>query len=199
MIIDAAPLAAFAFATSITPGPNNLMLMSSGARFGLRRTTPHMLGVTIGFGVIAIAAGLGLARALEAEPSLRFVMTGVAAGFMLYLAWRLATAPDTGALGAEEAEGRPLSFLEAALFQWVNPKTWAMALSAMTLYTPEEPSLGVILAAAAVFCAVNLPCVGVWAAAGVRLVGLLRAPGQRRVFNRVMAALLALSVAPMLG
>ncbi|MCI4665888.1 MAG: LysE family translocator [Neomegalonema sp.] len=193
MTLDAFPLAAFAFATSITPGPNNLMLMASGARFGLRRTTPHLLGVTLGFGVLTIAAGLGVATMVQAAPEAKFVMQAAAAAFVLYLAWKIISAHETAQAAAGAA---PLSFLQAAAFQWINPKGWAMALTAITAYTPSDAPLGVIVAAAAVFCVVNFPCVGAWAAAGVRIFSWLKSPGQRRVFNWLMAGFLVASMAP---
>lgn len=194
MPIDAAPLIAFAFATSITPGPNNLMLMASGARFGLRRTTPHLLGVTLGFGVLALALGFGLGQALQTLPTLRAVMTVAALSFMLYLAWKVATAGDAA---EPAADARPLSFFGAVLFQWINPKTWAMALSVVTLYAADVAPI-YLIAAVALFCAVNLPCCGAWAVAGRHIARLLRRPYQRRAFNISMAVLMIASMAPVL-
>ena len=195
MISEAAPLAAFAFAASITPGPNNLMLMSSGARFGLRRTLPHVIGVTFGFGVLALCVGQGLAQILQAAPALEVVMKAASAVFILYLAYKIAR---SGQAKAKTASDRPMSLLSAAAFQWINPKAWAMALTAMTVYAPSEASFLALVATAGLFCAVNLPCCSAWAATGGAIARRLKAPGRQRAFNCVMAGLLVLSMAPLL-
>lgn len=195
MLIDAAPLAAFAFASSITPGPNNLMLLASGARFGVRRSAPHMLGVSLGFGVLALCVGFGLARVFDAAPWLETVMKVLAAGFILYLAWKVATAETSEGPSAADA---PLTFLQAALFQWINPKAWAMALTAMTIYVAADTPWAV-LGAAAIFCAVNFPCILVWTAAGKEIARVLGRPSRRRAFNIAMAVLMVASVALVLA
>ena len=185
-------LVGFAFVTSITPGPNNLMLMASGANYGMRRTLPHALGVGCGFVVLAAAMGLGLGALFHSAPWARPTLTGLAALYMLWLAWRIATAapPREGAAG-----GRPLSFLQAAGFQWVNPKAWMMAIGAMTVYAPGGQWRQVALVAL-VFGAVNLPSVGTWAFAGTRLRRVLTNPVRLRAFNWTMAALLVASLWP---
>jgi threonine/homoserine/homoserine lactone efflux protein len=187
-------LAAFAFVSSITPGPNNLMLMASGANFGLRRTVPHMLGVGIGFAVMLVLVGLGLAGLFVAWPPALLVLKVASVGYLLWLAWKIAHAapPTPGA-----AEGRPLTFLQAAAFQWVNPKAWTMSLSAMTLYAPGREFV-TILTVAVVFGLVNLPSVGVWAGLGVQMQRLLTTPQRLRRFNIFMALLLVASLYPVL-
>ncbi len=187
-------LAGFAFVTSITPGPNNLMLMASGANYGFRRTVPHMLGVAGGFTLMVALVGVGLMRLFEAFPILHLVLKSGCVLYLLHLAWKIATA---AAPGEGRAAGRPMRLVEAALFQWVNPKAWAMALSAVTLYAPGG-SLVAVLAVAAVFGAVNLPSVSVWVALGQGVRRVLAAPGRLRIFNAAMAVLLVLSVLPML-
>ena len=183
-------LCAFAFVTSITPGPNNLMLMASGANFGLRRTVPHMLGVGLGFGFMVVCVGLGLAGLFEAWPPLRLVLAVLSVGYLLWLAWRIATAaaPEGGAVG------RPMTFAQAAAFQWVNPKAWTMALSAVTLYA--SASVWSVLLVAAVFTAVNLPTVSSWTVLGVQMKRFLTSPLRLRAFNWTMAALLVASLWP---
>ncbi|MCC5973183.1 MAG: LysE family translocator [Rubellimicrobium sp.] len=185
------PLVLFAFVTSITPGPNNLMLMASGANFGLRRTVPHMLGVAIGFVAMVIGIGLGIAALFELYPASRVALMACSVVYLLYLAWKIATAAprDKGA-GA----GRPLTFLQAAAFQWVNPKAWAMALSAVTVYA-EGPSLESVVFVAVVFGLVNLPSVGVWVILGREMQRILTSPARLRAFNWTMAALLVTSLA----
>lgn len=195
MIIDnISGLVALALATSITPGPNNLMLMYSGARFGMRRTLGHWLGVSVGFALLAIAAGLGAGQALHAFPAMKLALQILCTGYLLWLAWRVAT---SGPPGARDGPARPLSFLQAVAFQWVNPKVWAMALSAMALYAPAGGGRAV-LAVACVFAAVNFPAVGAWAFAGTRILPLLRRPGWSRAFSLIMAGLLLASLVVLL-
>ena len=187
-----AGLAAFAFVTSITPGPNNLMLMASGANFGLRRTLPHLLGVALGFVFMVIVVGLGIAELLERHPIARRGLEVASVLYLLYLAWRIATA---AAPGEADPSGRPFSFLEAAAFQWVNPKAWAMALTAVGAYTASRdwPS---VVAVALVFGAINLPSVGAWALLGRGMRRALTSPARLRAFNVAMALLLVASLWP---
>jgi len=189
-----AALAVFAFVSSITPGPNNLMLLASGVNFGFRRTVPHMLGIGVGFGALTAIAGLGLAGLFAAWPPARVVLQILSVAYMLWLAWRIAHAapPRPGAPG-----GRPMSLLQAAAFQWVNPKAWTMALGAVALYAPGA-DLMTLAVVVAVFVAVNVPSVAVWAGAGVALAGLLRDPVWLRRFNRTMAVALVASLWPVL-
>ncbi|MEL6220252.1 MAG: LysE family translocator [Pseudomonadota bacterium] len=190
-----AALAAFAFVTSITPGPNNLMLMASGANYGFRRTVPHMLGIGVGFVVMVIAVGVGLAAVFEAIPAVLTVLQALCVAFLLYLAWKIATAAPFAA--DPETRGEPMSFLSAALFQWVNPKAWAMALSAISLYAPDREVMSVI-SVALIFGLINLPSVGSWTILGQGMARLLTNPTRARAFNIVMAVLLVGSMGPML-
>ncbi len=205
-------LAAFAFVSSITPGPNNLMLMASGANFGVRRTIPHMLGVALGFVLMVALVGIGLVGVFEAYPVSYTLLKVVSVAYLLWLAWRIAnSAPPEPARTAKTAKtaktvetvetvetsegGRPMTFVEAALFQWVNPKAWAMALTAVTVYAPSR-SLGAILLVACVFGAVNLPSVGSWAVLGRQMRRVLTNRTRLRVFNAAMALLLVASLLP---
>ncbi len=187
-------LAAFAFVTSITPGPNNLMLMASGANFGVRRTVPHMLGVALGFVFMAVLIGAGLAQAFAAAPQLYAVLKLASVAYLLFLSWKVATAPPPG--DAARA-GRPMSFLAAAAFQWVNPKAWAMALTAVSVYAPSQTAGGIV-AVAVVFGLINLPSVGAWAVLGQGMRRVLTSPARMRAFNVLMAALLVGSLYPVL-
>ncbi len=191
MTLDAfLALTVFAFVTSITPGPNNLMLMASGANFGVRRTVPHMLGVCLGFVVLCTLVGMGLAGVFVAWPPAHGILVALSIIYMLYLAWRIATA---AAPQAARADSRPITFLQAAAFQWVNPKAWAMALGAVAAYAPDRSVLAVLLVAG-VFGAVNLPSVGIWAVLGQHMQRVLTSPARLRVFNWTMAALLVASL-----
>ena len=188
------PLMAYAFAMSITPGPNNLMLMASGANFGLRRTVPHMLGVALGFAVLAIVIGVGLGAVFERLPALYSGLKVLAVAYMLWLAWKIAHA---AAPQGPDGTGTPLTFLQAVAFQWVNPKAVAMAVTAVTVYAPGG-TIPAIVAVALIFTAVNLPSVGSWAWLGVQMRAWLSTPGRLRAFNWTMAALLLVSLVPVL-
>jgi threonine/homoserine/homoserine lactone efflux protein len=187
-------LAAFAFVTSITPGPNNLMLMASGANFGFRRTIPHMMGVGVGFVVMVVLVGAGLVQVFDAYPISYSALKVISVAYLLYLAWKIATA--TPPRGAPDA-GSPMTFLQAALFQWVNPKAWAMALTAVTVYAPSQ-SLAAIALVAIVFGAINLPSVGSWTILGQQMQRLLTNRTRLRAFNIAMAVLLLASMVPVL-
>ncbi|MEL6316382.1 MAG: LysE family translocator [Pseudomonadota bacterium] len=189
-------LVAFAFVSSVTPGPNNLMLMASGANFGFWRTGPHMLGVAIGFVVMVVLVGVGLVQAFDAYPVSYDVLKIVSVGYLLHLAWKIATAGAPSGAGAEKG-GRPFTFLQAALFQWVNPKAWAMALTAISVYAPDA-SLAAVGVVALVFGVVNLPTVSSWVLLGQELRRILTNQARLRAFNWTMAALLVLSLYPVL-
>ncbi len=186
------PLVGFAFATSVTPGPNNMMLLASGANFGLRRTLPHMLGVSLGHALMVFIMGLGLAGLITAVPMLLNILKVLAVAYVLWLAWKIA---HSAAPQAAEASGKPFTFLQAAAFQWVNPKAIAMAISAVTAYAGDG-SLASVLLVAVVFASVNLPSVAVWAAMGEGLRGWLSNPKRLRAFNWTMAGLLVASMIP---
>ncbi len=180
------PLMMFALVSSITPGPNNLMLLASGANFGFRRSVPHMLGISLGFALMALLVGIGLAQVFELYPVLKLVLKVLAVVYMLYLAWKIANA---AAPKAVSGAGKPFTFLQAAAFQWVNPKAWAMALTAVTVYAPNQ-ELVVIAVVAGVFSAVNLPSVTFWAVLGQQAQRVLTNQRRLRAFNITMAVLL---------
>lgn len=187
-------LVGFAFVTSITPGPNNLMLMASGANFGFRRSVPHMLGISIGHAFMIVLVGAGLIRIFDTWPAAHVAMKVLSAAYLMFLAWKIAHA---AAPAERAAEGTPLTFIQAALFQWVNPKAWFMALTAVSVYAPSQ-SLGAVLAVATVFAATNLPSVSTWAVLGQSMRRLLTTGKRLQVFNWTMAVLLLLSLVPIL-
>ncbi len=187
-------LVAFAFVSSVTPGPNNMMLMASGANFGFRRTVPHMLGIGIGFTLMIFLVGVGLIQVFDSWPPSHTILKVVSVAYMLWLAWKIAhSAPPE----RQETTGTPMTFLQAAAFQWVNPKAWTMALTAITIYAPDRAA-GSILTVALAFGLVNFPSVSVWAVLGQELRRLLKSPASLRAFNWTMAVLLVLSLYPVL-
>jgi threonine/homoserine/homoserine lactone efflux protein len=190
--------AIFALVTSITPGPNNLMLLASGVNFGFRSSVPHMLGISLGFLVMVMAVGLGLAEVFNRFPWIHGVLKWVGAIYMLYLAWCIAHSGPPDDPGSRGRSSRPLGFLGAAAFQWVNPKAWVMALSAFSTYVPASGGIKAIVLAALLFAAVNLPSVGLWALSGARLRHFLQGPRNLRLFNHGMAGLLVVSLYPLL-
>lgn len=193
-----AALAVFAFVSSITPGPNNLMLMTSGINFGMRRTVPHMLGVSIGFTLMIVLIGLGVMKIIDAVPGSTLIITITSGLYLLYMAWKIATTDTSPAESdAAAAKSKPFTFTQAALFQWVNPKAWTMALTAISAYAPKSHGwVGVILVAG-VFGMINLPSTGTWALMGARLRHFLSDPVRLRTFNIVAALLLVASLYPM--
>lgn len=187
-------LMGFALVSSITPGPNNLMLMASGANFGFTRSIPHMMGIGIGFTVMIVLVGLGLIQLFDAFPVSYTILKVCSVAYLLWLAWKIANAasPERG-----QASGTPMTFIQAALFQWVNPKAWSMALTAITAYAPGQ-TVQAILVVAAVFGAINLPSVSVWTIMGQQIRQILNKPRWLRAFNIGMAVLLVLSALPVL-
>ena len=190
----AAALVSFAFATSITPGPNNIMLTASGVNFGFVRTIPHMFGIGAGFMALLVAVGLGIGAVFAAAPELQTLLKVVGAAYILWLAWRVANAGNVG--DDPDQRSRPMTFWEAAAFQWVNPKAWVMAIGAMSVYVRPDHAAADIIMVTLVFGLVNVPSVGTWAAFGHALRNALRDPAKVRIFNVAMALLLVASVLP---
>ncbi|MBP1804629.1 LysE family translocator [Rubellimicrobium aerolatum] len=188
-------LIGFAFVSSITPGPNNLMLMASGANFGVRRSLPHLLGVGLGFTAMIVGVGLGLHGVFEALPWTHVALEVLSVAYLLWLAWKIGTAAPK-ASDAPEAT-HPMTFWQAAAFQWVNPKAWMMCVSALTLYAADR-SLGTVLLVAAIFGAINLPCISAWTVLGQGMRRLLTSPARLRAFNVAMALLLVATLWPIL-
>ncbi|MGR3494850.1 LysE family translocator [Citreimonas sp.] len=188
-----AALLAFAFVTVISPGPNNLMLMASGANFGFVRSIPHMAGVGLGFPAMVALVGFGVMRVFQVWPMAQTILLALSIAYLLYLAWKIANAapPDR----AEAAAGRPIGFLQAAGFQWVNPKAWSMALGAITLYAPGR-DLSAVLWVAGTYVAVSVVSTSTWIVLGQQVRRILTNPTRLRAFNWTMAALLVASVVP---
>ncbi|MGJ8617699.1 MAG: LysE family translocator [Sulfitobacter sp.] len=196
MDIETLPaLALFAFVSSATPGPNNLMLMASGANYGFRRSIPHMLGISIGFMVLMLLTGIGLVQIFDIYPVSYIILKVLSVAYMLYLAWKIANAAP---VKERKVTGTPMTFLQAAAFQWVNPKAWAMALTAITVYVADGGPV-LLMIAATVFACVNLPSVTIWTVLGQQMARFLTNPARLRAFNWTMAGLLIASLYPVLS
>ena len=185
-------LVLFAAVMTLTPGPNVVLVTASGANFGFRRTIPQMLGITLGFGLMVAAGGFGLAGLVHAEPRLHAALKYAGAVYFVYLAWRIARA-DAGSGASVRA--KPIGFIEAALFTWINPKAWVSALGALAAYTTVGGDVlwetSVIAAVLAAFCLVS--CV-IWTGFGTVIGRFLANPRARIAFNWSMAGLLVLSL-----
>jgi len=188
--------AAFAFVSSITPGPNNLMLMSSGANFGFKMTLPHLMGVVVGFAIMIELVGLGVMQLFNAFPGTYDILKVVSIVYLLYLAYKIATATPSESKDIAE-KGKPFSFMQAALFQWVNPKAWTMALTAVSVYAPEQNLLTVTIISV-IFAVVGFPCVVSWIVLGQKMQAVLKQPSHMQKFNWAMAGLLIISIVPAL-
>ncbi len=187
-------LFSFALITVITPGPNNLMLMASGTNFGFRRTIPHMFGIGLGFPAMVFMVGLGVFYIFDAWPITQTILTICCIVYLLYLAWKIANAaPPEKA----QAAGKPLTFLQSAAFQWVNPKAWSMALTAITVYAPDR-SFTAILWVAGTYVLVSCISTTSWSLLGQEIRRFLKNPRTLQAFNIIMALLLLASVIPAL-
>ncbi|ATZ67092.1 LysE family translocator [Acinetobacter haemolyticus] len=177
--------------TSITPGPNNIMLAASGLNFGLKRSIPHILGIGFGFGVMVILVGYGIGAALSSSPLLYEILKVIGISYLLYLAYKIYRA---GSIKTDTKVDKPLSFMGAALFQWVNPKAWIMAMGAITTYSSANSRLVEFVFIGVIFGLVSIPSVGVWAYMGEKLKMIVNHPRKVQLFNTVMALLLVASV-----
>jgi len=197
-MIDWIALSTYTLVMSITPGPNNIMLLASGARFGMRRTLPHLFGVSAGFTLQTVAVCAGLGVVLEWAPGLQAWLTWIGVGFMGWLAFKLLNAAPPGSAGSASA-ARPISVVEAMLFQLVNPKAWVIALTTASVFMPKSGDLVLALAGITlVLVGINLPCIGAWAVGGSALRGWLADDRRRLAFNITMAVLLAATAVGML-
>ncbi|WP_321818511.1 MULTISPECIES: LysE family translocator [unclassified Paraburkholderia] len=185
----------FVVVTSITPGPNNTMLLTSGVNFGFRRTVPHMLGISAGVVVLMLCVGFGLGEAFRRIPVLYTVLEAASVAYLLWLAWKIGT---SGGMKIKSGERRPMRFHEAIAFQWINPKAWMMVLTAVTTIRLSTDFGLNIVAMAVLFYVVGLPCICVWAAFGTGMRRFLADPRRLRLFNIAMALSLVASMYPLL-
>ena len=188
-------LIVFAVVSTITPGPNNLMLLSSGANFGFKRTIPHMLGIGLGFAWMGALVGIGLIEVFDRFPVSHDILKVASIGYLLYLAYKIATSQPIEEQGNNKVA--PLTFIQSAAFQWVNPKAWSMALTAISVYSPSR-SLESIALVSIIFALANIPSVSLWTVLGQQLRRLLSSTFRLRAFNWTMAGLLVASIYPTL-
>ncbi len=180
-------LALFALASLYTPGPNNIMLASSGARFGVKRTLPHAFGVALGFPLMLFPMALGLGAVFEHSPAFRDALRIVGAVVMLWIGWKVATA---GRAQTDE-NARPFTFFMAAGFQWINPKAWAMAIAVVGGYMLGRAPLLEALTCAGMFATLGLGSAMIWTGAGATIRRFLSTEARIRLFNGTMGLLIA--------
>jgi len=171
------------------------MLLSSGANFGFQRTIPHMLGVALGFVFMLILVGIGLIKIFETYPLSKDILKVISIVYLAYLAFKISIAATP--LQEIEHKPSPLTFLQAAMFQWVNPKAWTMALTAISVYSPAR-SIETIAVIALIFGLVNLPSVSLWTILGLKLRRWLTNYKRLRIFNFTMAGMLLCSLYPVI-
>ena len=187
----------FSFATSMTPGPNNIMLLSSGLTFGYKRTIPHILGVVIGFPLMTIFVGLGLGKFFELYPIAFSVLKVAGVGYLMWLAWHIAQ--STPKFKEHDENARPLKFMPIILFQWINPKNWIKIITAMSVYvTSLNHAMGQIVIITMIFLSTVMVSANTWALGGLILKKLIKSDVGIKRFNRLMALALILSMVPML-
>lgn len=198
-------LMGFVVVMTATPGPNNMMLIASGANFGFRRSIPHILGITGGCQILLLAVALGLGQLLVRFPALELMLKLVCGLALVYLSWLLvkpafSVVPVTIAdlPPSEPVVTRPLSFWQGAMFQWVNPKAWMMMLTAIATYTQPQTIWGNTLIIGLMFVLLGIPIISVWNLFGASLRQFLQNPRNARVFNLLMGALLMTSIYPLL-
>jgi len=185
----------FAIVSGFTPGPNNIMVMTSGLNHGISKTLPHCLGVSIGFPVMAAAVGFGLSSVFSQYPLLHQVIKIVGISYLMYLAWKIA---NTRNPGASEKLQKPLSFLQALAFQWVNPKAWVVIIGAVAAYTSGDNLTLQIVYIMFTFLVIGALSVGLWLFMGAALQNIIQSQRQLQIFNVIMAIILITSVIPII-
>ena len=184
----------FIFATSVTPGPNNMMLLVSGVNFGFRRTIPHLWGIIVGLFVMIFLVGFGLETLFDQFPVLMKIIKFLGLLYIFILAWKIARSPIS--FESETEIGSPLGFAGAFIFQWVNPKAWMMSISFVGTYFPHHASLAFIIVGSLIFSVFSLPSIVIWIVLGTQIKIVLRQEKYQKAFNYLMAFLLVVSIIP---
>lgn len=190
-------LIGFAFVMAISPGPGNFLLLASGVNFGFPRSLPLILGIGLGFLTMVFFVGLGLGQVLQNAPILYTILKFASAGYVFWLAWKIARSRSMGSADGDELE-KPISFVQGALLQLVNPKAWAVALIVTVAYTDPEGYFASLILVIGIFALVIFPSISVWAASGVILRRILGDGRRIAIFNILMALLLVGSMMPVL-
>jgi len=186
----------FAASSSVTPGPNNIMIMTSGLNYGIKKSMPHFLGICFGFPIMVILVGLGFSVIFENYPITHEIIKVLGVVYLIYLAWLIASSAPAS---LESIHSKPFSFIQAASFQWVNPKAWVMATGAVAAYTTVSTNVFTqVIYIALAFFIVAFPCVGIWLYFGSALKRYLKSTRHQKMFNVSMAFLLVASVFPVL-
>ncbi|MCW8916074.1 MAG: LysE family translocator [Magnetovibrio sp.] len=192
----AIPVIVFGASSTFTPGPNNVMITASGVNFGFRRSIPHMLGIAIGFAVMNLAVGMGLGQVFETYPKIHLVLKYISIAYLTYLAWKIATSDQAS---QSSSTGKPFTFIQAAAFQWVNPKAWVVAIGAVSTFTTVGGDLLFeVMMMSLIFMLVTIPSASTWAMFGIVIRRFLQTPKRLRAFNWSMAGLLMISLVPAL-
>jgi len=187
----------FAASTTVTPGPNNVMIMTSGLNHGIRKSLPHLLGISIGFPIMLLLIGIGAGTLFEAIPIIHEIIKITGVLYLIYLSWLIATSPTSA---MEGKASNPLSFFQAVLFQWVNPKAWVVAIGAVSAYTSLSSHFyKEVMMIAIIFFFVAIPSLSTWLFFGVGLKRILKQPFYQKAFNILMALLLVGSIIPVIN
>ncbi len=187
------PIFLFSVVMTITPGPNNIMILSSGLNFGIRRSIPHLFGIAVGFPVMLVAVGLGLDSVIAKFPYMHNVIKTLGIAYLLYLAYKMFITKKQKQV---EQQSKPLSFVQAVLFQWVNPKAWVMIFSGIGVFTSGADIQTTTLVLALSFFIAIFPCNGSWLFLGFQMKKIIKTDLHYKIFNRTMAVILLASVLP---
>lgn len=184
----------FAVSSAFTPGPNNIMMMASGLNFGVRKSLPHLLGVWFGVPTMVIGVGFGLGFLFQTYPLLHQLIKVLGILYLLYLAWLIA---NSAGVEVNDARAKPLTFIQAALFQWINPKGWVVTTSAIATFSNPESNIYLqVVIIAGVFLLFAAPATATWLCFGSVLQRVISHRWQQKLFNGVMALLLVVSITP---
>lgn len=193
------PFMAFGAVAAFTPGPNNIMVSASGANYGFRRTLPHIMGIAVGFPLVLVAVGLGFGEVFRLYPAAHTVLKVLGASYLLFLSYKIMTAaPAPAKAEGEASQGKPLTMVQAALFQWVNPKAWTTTVSVVAAYTTLEHYSFQLSTMVGIFFIFGILSASMWTLFGKAIARILSTPRQVRMFNVAMGLLLAASLVPML-
>ena len=191
-------IATFTLSTCVTPGPNNIMLLSSGLTFGYKRTMPHMTGIVVGFPLMILLIGIGLGIVFEKFPILLSVLKVIGILYLFWMAYKIATNKTTVEV-KENSQSKPFTFLQSALFQWVNPKAWIMGITAISIFvTSKDDSLIQVVIVSFIFMLSGVVSTNLWTSGGVVLKRFIKDESHVRKFNILMAFFLLLSVIPVI-